>query len=372
MKIKSLLTMSALFITASIFAQKQFDPKYEKITPRISYAPGIKVIRGETQVIIPMQESHCPAGLIFKYNNGHLQVRDMRSEDGGMTWQKVDQALNASAYQFPEPDGEVLQHSFLTIKTSNKGIFRSGFLHSKDNGLSWKKDSATIILPEEFSNWSGVTDRKIVMIEDGSLLMSMYGRSPDKVGYWVFLVRSIDHGRTWNYYSTVTFNLVKGLFDEGYCEPCLLVLPGSKILCLMRTSGSYSASLGSSGPNLMKPTPLYMSISNDNGKEWSDSEPVAPLGVWPDAVLMENGIIAVGYGRSGNWLMFSNNEVQTWGPVIPFYNDIYPPDCGNYFSLEEVSPGILLVVYARTDVNDNSRSEIVGTYFKVIKEEQKK
>jgi hypothetical protein len=70
-------------------------------------------------------------------------------------------------------------------------------------------------------------------------------------------------------------------------------------------------------------------------------------------------------------MMFSNNEGQTWGPVIPFYNDIYSPYCGNYFSLEEVSPGILLVVYARPDVNDNSRSEKVGTYFKVIRQEQK-
>ncbi len=48
-----------------------FDLKFEKIKSRVSYVPGIKVIRGETQLIVPEHESFCPAGSVFKYNKDY-------------------------------------------------------------------------------------------------------------------------------------------------------------------------------------------------------------------------------------------------------------------------------------------------------------
>jgi hypothetical protein len=114
-----------------------------------------------------------------------------------------------------------------------------------------------------------------------------------------------------------------------------------------------------------------MSKSIDGGKSWSNADPITEeFGVWPGSVLMENGIIAVNYGRPGNWMMFSNNEGESWGPIIPFYHDLYPPDCSNYFSMAEIAPDILLVAYSRTDPNDTRQSEIVGTYFQVKKVEE--
>ena len=83
---------------------------------------------------------------------------------------------------------------------------------------------------------------------------------------------------------------------------------------------------------------------------------------------MENGLLVVGYGRPGNWIMFSKDEGTSWGPIIPFHHGLYPPDCSNYFSLAEVAPNILLVVYARTNPNDHWQSELVGTYFYVERE----
>ena len=75
-------------------------------------------------------------------------------------------------------------------------------------------------------------------------------------------------------------------------------------------------------------------------------------------------------GRPGNWIMFSQNDGQRWGPIIPFYHDLYPPDCSNYFSLAEVAPDVLLAVYSRTDPNDHWQSELVGTYFHVKRDEK--
>ena len=364
-----------LFLFCCLFgnAQYVFDPKYEKVQPRVSFVPGIKVVRGETRIIVPMHKNHCPSGTIFKFNNGEIQVRDMRSGDNGLTWYKASRSIGASTYQFPAPDNEAIEHSFRTKRSDKPGVYEANFFRSKDHGKTWSEFTSLIYIPAEM-NWSGVTDRKIIAIDDGSLLMTLYGRIKNTANFSVIIVRSTDRGKTWNYYSTVAYSLTPVQLAEGFCEPVILKLPNKKMLCFIRTSGNYPASLGSSNNNdtsvkmpfhYTKTTPLYMSASIDNGKTWSNAEPVNSFGVWPDALVLENGIIALSYGRPGNWLMFSNNEGSTWGPNFQYYNDIYSPDCGNYVSMIEVAPNIILAVYSRSNPNDNTISEIVGTYFQV-------
>ncbi len=368
-----MILLSMLMLKAG--AQYTFNPEYEKIHVRVSFAPGIKVIRGETVTISPMHKSHCPAGILFRFNNGELQAADMRSNDDGKTWHKTAHSINSSTYQFPDPDNESIHHSFRTTKTSTPGVYEAAFYRSKDQGQTWSPFTAIIKIPVEM-NWSGVTDRKIIGSKDGSLLMTLYGRIANTVGYSVILVRSTDRGSTWSYHSTIAFNLTENLLGEGFCEPALLRLPNNKLLCFIRSSGSYQASLGSNNngdPTVKMPfgyhktTPLFMSASNDDGKTWSNASPVNDFGVWPDALVLQNGIVALSYGRPGNWLMFSNDNGASWGPRLQFYNDIYPPDCGNYVSVTEVAANVLFVVYSRTNPNDHTQSEIVGTYFQVKK-----
>ena len=359
--------------SSQVQAQELFNPDFEKIQVRVSFAPGIKVIRGETVVITPMQKNHCPAGTIFKFNNGDLQAGNRRSEDAGKTWYETSHSVGPSVYQFP--DNEAIHHSFKTRKGKLPGEYETDFYRSNDQGKTWHPFISVISIPAEM-NWSGVTDRKIVGLEDGSLLMTLYGKIAHTVGYSVLLVRSTDRGKSWKYYSTIAFNITEKLLGEGFCEPVLLSLPGNRLHCFIRSSGNYQASLGSTNnndPNVKMPfsfqktSPLFMSSSNDGGKTWSNALPVNDFGVWPDALLLQNGIIVLSYGRPGNWLMFSKDDGASWGPRLQFYNDIYPPDCGNYLSITEVEPNILLVVYSKTNPNDHTQSEIVGTYFQVKK-----
>ena len=401
-----LFLLVSCFSTTNLFAQdnqtgnsvkadrspSDFDPKFEKIKSRVSYVPGIKVIRGETHVIVPEHESFCPAGSVFKFNNGDIQVYNRRSTDGGMTWNQIDYILENSTYQFPGSDGEIImfqshdQHPYhiesgnspegrpeIRLKETNQeGVWEAMFFRSKDNGLSRVSDPAKIYLPEKFRDWSGVLVRKIVGLDDGSLLMSMHCRNEKGTGIdkqrRVLALRSTDRGKTWHYLSTIAFDLREDVRGEGFDETSLLVLQDGKILSFMRSGASYRVSLGGIRG---KQTPIYMSISDDGGKNWSVADPITPYGVWPDAIQMENGIIAVSYGRPGNWLMFNDGKSEGWGPIIPFYNDLYPPDCGNYVSMAEVAPNILLVVYSRTNPNDYWKSELVGTYFNVKRVEEK-
>lgn len=399
------------FLATAVFAQEDVtgdsadagashwsvDPAYEMVKSRVSYVPGIKVVRGETQVIVPEQEFFCPAGSVFKFNNGDIQVYDRRSSDAGKTWHQAEHVLENSTYQYPEPDGEVImfessyrsEHSsgagrpeVSMTTTGQKGVFEAKFFRSNDNGLSRVSDAALIHLPDPFHNWTGVLCRKIVGLQDGSLLMSMYCRNAKGTvlerKYRSLALRSTDRGKTWRYLSTIAFDMTENVRGEGFDETSLLILPDGKILSFIRSGASYQASMGSFNNNdpsvempfgYAKQTPIYVSASIDGGKTWSSADPISPYGVWPNAILMESGLLVVSYGRPGNWMMFSKDEGKSWGPVIPFYHDLYSPDCSNYFSMAEVAPNILLVVYARTNPNDHWQSELVGTYFYVEREE---
>ncbi len=368
-----------------------FKPEYESVKSRVSYVPGIKVIRGETQVIVPEHKRFCPAGSVFKFNNGDIQVHDRRSSDGGKTWQPTEYVLENSAYQYPEPDGEVVmfKSSYTSehcsgagrpessmLKTDQKGVYEAKFFRSRENGLHRVSDPARIYLPEQFHDWKGVLCRRIVRLDDGNLLMSMYCRNEKGTAlerkYRSLALHSTDRGKTWRYRSTIALDMTKNARGEGFDETSLLVLPGGKLLSFIRSGASYQASIGSFNNNdpaaempfgYAKQTPIYRTISTDGGRSWSQADPITSYGVWPDAVLLKNGLLALCYGRPGNWLMFSKDEGESWGPIIPFYHGLYPPDCSNYVSMAEVAPNILLVVYARTNPNDHWRSELVGTYF---------
>ena len=377
----------------SIKSQTNFNPKFEKIKSRVSYVPGIKIIRGETQLIVPEHTSFCPAGSVFKYNNGDIHVFDKRSEDGGNTWQQAEHISENSTYQYPKPDNEVIMFRSQNAgggsssagrpeislqKTDSNGVLEADFFRSNDNGITRLSDPAKIFLPDELNQLTGVLCRKIVRLEDGSLLVSMYCRDTNgnniEKQFRTIALRSEDRGKTWHYFSTIAFDGKEDVRGEGFDETSLLVLDDGRILSFIRSGASYQASLGSYNNNdwdtkmpfsFGKQTPIYMSISSNGGKNWSIADPITAHGVWPDAIQLENSIIAVSYGRPGNWLMFNDNKSESWGPIIPFYNDLYPPDCGNYISIEEVAPNILLVVYSRTNPNDHWKSELVGTYFQV-------
>lgn len=383
------------------FAPCWFDPQFETIKSRVSYVPGLKVVRGATQVIVPRHECFVPNGSVFRYNNGDLQVFDRRSSDGGRTWRQVEHILEPSTYQFPEPDGGVLMvrqvkedwpkemreiqeiraagRPEVTLRpTRDPDIREATLCRSRDQGVTRTEGAAAIHLPEWLRDYPVWLCRKLVGLADGSLLMTLYTVPPAGPAndHRTCVIRSTDRGATWRFLATVAAGNATGLRSEGFNEATLLVLTDGRLLCFIRSGASYQASLGSHDggdrnatmPFVYLPqTPLYLCESGDGGRTWSQADPVAPFGVLPDAVQLRNGIIAAVYGRPGNWLMFSGDGGRRWGPVFQFYNDLYPPDGGNYCALDEVAPDVLLVVYARTDPNDHRQSEIAGTYFRVTR-----
>ena len=338
----------------------------------------LEVLIGKTQSLIPLQERRDTCGYLFKLADGEIVVggpriseqtsADLassadpasswrRSKDGGRTWREAPAWPTHTAYQLS--DGEII-HMSGRVETDQEGVYNTVFYRSTDNGYTHKEETVTLIGIPELAKLKGACAARarnpIVRLRDDSLLAPMYGKFKGDTKDRSFVVRSIDRGKTWNYLSTVAFDLTKGnrVRLEGFNEPDLLVLPSGEILCFMR-SGGYNN----------RYTPLYMSRSKDDGKTWSHAEPIADRGVSPKACLMANGVIAVVYGRPGDWLMFSLDQGETWVGHFCFHKGPQPYDGGNYDWIEEIAPDTLLVAYGRTDPNDFMKGEVLGTYITV-------
>ena len=340
--------------------------KPEKEALRMPDIPGLEVTIGETIEIIPGARYTS----LFKFRDGRLSVGGKLSTDAGKTWTPGPGA-HVGAFEFA--DGEVISPGFNT-KRLGEGVFGVPLSRSKDGGKTFTAETARLKIPEgtggtgdDGKRYEGpCVDHSIVQLRDGSLLMAMYGYfESDTVlcpafppewklyKYRTWVVRSTDRGKTWDYWTTVAYDPQVGC--ESFCEADLLTLPDGDILCFMRTGGS--------PPKYV--TPLYLSVSKDDGKTWGKPVEIADRGVWPNACRMKSGVLAVTYGRPDNWLAFSLDDGKTWTGHLCFYQGATT----SYNSIEEVAPDTLLVVYDRRALNadGNDVSGVVGTYFTVVR-----
>ncbi len=352
---------------------------------------------GDPQVIIPMQERMCPSGFVFKLLNGDivvggamsgvdypvdghsvplppgqtsLELSWRRSKDGGQTWQETPAWPSYGVHQFA--DGEIIHLSgkwwqiepHQKDKPLCKWVYSVARFLSTDNGYTFKKKripifdipklAKTIRHDTVFDRYANV-NHQMVRISDDSLLASVQGKFEGDIKERTLIMRSTSRGHIWSYLSTVAFDLreEKEIRRLGFDEPNLLVLPNNDILCFMRTGSKVGNS-------------LYVSRSSDNGQTWSQADPITDRGVYPTACLMKNGVIAVVYGRPGDWIVFSADGGQSWinhmclNPQGPVAND-----CGGYDWVEEIAPDTLLAVYSRTSPDDSMVSEMVGSYITV-------
>ena len=171
----------------------------------------------------------------------------------------------------------------------------------------------------------------IVQLPNGDLLRIVDAKFKGDQFSRVCLFKSTDDGSSWRYVSTIADpNDIPRNFNESY----LLVLPESRLLCVMRT-------------DLDGPNPMYQAKSTDGGQNWSKPVPVGVNGVRPQMVRISNGVIACSYGRlngapsMGDQVMFSVDEGETWTQ----HTSIYHGSSTGYTCLLEVRPGELLLGY---------------------------
>jgi hypothetical protein len=204
----------------------------------------------------------------------------------------------------------------------------------------------------------------IKVAPDGSLLAThpgsfrevgparRYGGISSRWRYCVVFFRSTDHGKNWSVYSEIPYQgdlKADSLADmrDGFSEPAFEFMPDGSMICIMRTcDGSGNG-------------PMYIARSIDQGKTWNKPEVFAPFGVWPQLVMLKNGVVVLSYGRPGVHIMYSRDGIE-WSKSIALLAG--SGSCG-YTGLQATGDHKFLITYSKwplkNDKGENCKAIVV-------------
>jgi hypothetical protein len=183
---------------------------------------------------------------------------------------------------------------------------------------------------------------------DGSVIAGIYpgyrlrddGTTDPKDG--VFFYRSTDAGHSWKIQGRIPYQPdlaadAKGAERMGFTEPAYEILADGTFLCILRTTDGLGIG------------PMYASRSSDLGKTWSKPEVIAPFGVLPKLLKLENGVVVLSSGRPGVQLRFTMDG-KVWSDpleLLPIESGKQPDQisCG-YTSLLATGPDRFLIIYS--------------------------
>ena len=217
---------------------------------------------------------------------------------------------------------------------------------------SWTKINGTLTLsdkafnvtdPISGVNWFPIVFSKgIEILDDGTILQTMYGNNK------AILVESTDWGKTWTLRSVIAENNSGDRNTDGstlaFYEPNLQRCADGTLLSVIRT-----------GSNL----PLYQARSRDNGLTWSSYELLPGIGttvvgsIYPQSVLLDNGILVLTTGRPGNSILLSlDGSGRNWGYATSTMVPAIGESTTGNTSIAKISGNSVLIVGDRGFVQD--------------------
>jgi len=382
------------YLLFSILQESLFAQKNELKTINVD---GIKVEQlGCVKITGPTTAT------VFQFNDGRIVLGKGKnvkwSYDHGNTW------VDGPSGPQDRNTVELLTKEIISVgrsakeKKNGKYIFK--LQRSIDNWKTVNQETAIFDIPNASFTTTGGGDNidgfifhhGILQLKDGTLIGTMYGNYegdnvlcdgyPPELNqrkYRTIVIFSKDNGYTWGNPVLVAYDkmlgrgipddypllgksipeksvsetaVVPAITQEGFREADIVQAKNGDLLCMMRSGGRNGGSV-----NLF-PTPLYCSRSIDNGKSWSPPEQIADRGVCPNAVTLNNGIIVCTYSRPGNWLIFSDDNGNTWKGAFQF------GDTGDYNFLTEVKKNVIQVYH---EVKEGKNKIVYGTFFKISK-----
>jgi hypothetical protein len=348
--------------------------------------PGLTVRVGK-EVKIPGATN----SIAHQFEDGRIVVvgedgKGVWSSDGGRTW-KEGPAGPDDKTTFNLGGSEILSIARTSVKRDD-GKFNIYQRRSPDNWKTVIKEDAIIDSPLASSTGGDTGEHHdgllvhhgAVRLKNGDLMISTYGNYqgdteladgyPEEfkmLKYRTVVLFSKDNGKTWANPITVAYDkqlgrgtdddssvqtttIVPAQTQEGFCESDLVTAADGSIICAMRSGGRIGVKKAPSFP-----TPLFISRSTDEGQTWSPPVPVADRGVCPYLVKLENDVIVCSYARPGDWLIFSDDNGESWKGSFEFGPG------GGYNTIFEVAPNKFIVIYHRD-------SSYVAQHFSVERE----
>ncbi|MGC9003189.1 MAG: sialidase family protein [bacterium] len=258
----------------------------------------------------------------------------IKSKDGGRSWSKPRTIASIPPDSRNPAFGQAIDGS-LILAFAVTGPYENGQFTSKtrgytvwitrsfDKGENWERPQKLDISPLQYGSPYG----KIVQLTDGTLLMNIYAWYREKEGFFSYIFRSRDNGKTWG---------EPTLIAPRFNETALLPLPVGGLLAFLRDE---------------KSSGLWQSFSYDGGKTWSEPIRITEGPKLPaDAILLKSGHILLTYGRRippyGVEGMLSYDKGESWDKENSFLLEwkAKNADCG-YPSSVQLDDGTIVTIY---------------------------
>jgi len=180
------------------------------------------------------------------------RVSMVRSRDEGRTWSMPEVVIDGPNDERDPNIVETARGTWLVSyfesdaskSPTSQGVF---VIRSTDAGKTWSapaKVGTTLV--------GAATSAKIVQLDNGDLLLPLYGGKPGGMDAIAAVIRSADDGMTWLPDSEATIASAPGV---NFVEPALGYLGGGRLLAMVRTEGAERAA--------------FESYSLDSGRTWS-------------------------------------------------------------------------------------------------------
>ena len=209
--------------------------------------------------------------------------------------------------------------------------------------IRWETDDALArIRKSEFVIARPYIDNRLVRVGDRLLYPDFHlnhvlpdGTIPKNYACWC--MKSDDNGRSWQRHGLIACDHTGNVM---MAEPCLLQTSGQDLACVIRCSHQ-------------RQQPMLITYSGDGGKTWEQPKRLFDFGVMPQAMLLDNGVAVVSFGRPGVHLLFSHDRsAREWTqPLSILAGDpdrIDAHTCG-YTSLLALDGDSFLLAYSDFD-----------------------
>lgn len=301
-----------------------------------------------------------------------------RSDDGGLTWKRLDSSLPAS-YRLTHrncptlqkakgPDGAT-RYLVFSCKKDESGSYRGlGILVSDDLGNSWHES------PCQPQLQSYMPPTGFMHLKNGNLALFGQVRKTDlgtdtpKDDQSVWMATSSDGGISWS-----NMQIVASAPNRNLCEPCCIrAANGSTLALVMRENRHEGRSM--------------MCFSNDEGLSWTTPQDTsaALTGDRHEAITLPDGRLLIAFRNQtvddplrgqymawvGTWDDLASGEERGYRIHILNHHGLENQWPGNpfdtgYSGVELLPDGTIICTTYTRHFDDNRQSSIVSTRFKI-------
>jgi hypothetical protein len=288
-------------------------------TPASSSVPGFK-----PHVNFPSLKARSDGSMRLDYAVGQTHGSgtfgmDAFSSDGGLTWGSfTTTSPSVPNEQLVRLVGQTSYGiSSAMISASGTNNWNNTLYTSTNGGLNWAIADANFNTGA-VSYVSAYNDFTDIQQYGSMLLGTMYAERVGSATYESVLFASTDGGAHWARRSTIASytsdpNLQMG--SEGPNEGSILQLNNGNLLTAFRTGQVFPAS----NINAISPT-ICTAISADQGLTWSPPKQVGVGGDFPQLRKLDDGTVAMTFGRYGAKVMFADPTGARWTAPTVIYN----------------------------------------------------